>query len=390
MNLRKKDPPQIFAEIDRLKAVAEAAILALAIAIQDFWIAYPDFLNPSDADITAKGDDAAGVEDFGVEALPIEALAAENFAQKANRRNRREAKNRRRWSELLTIRARPGSSKANYEIHLERRRFRKDARRGSVEREVVVCECKEFAPAHDNELCEYCGGFESAPDRFGVDGVLGDAEFGSFGSPLRDRMRPEGYDARYLDIYAHLRPLESLLLQRLGHSWNEVYSFIRKNLIFVGARHTITQHIEGFVFCCGVVDDVAEGEPLTHGGGQEICQPFFVDGEGVLRANPSLSPGLARFSWTGQKEGWVKVDDRYYILRDDGHWFEVVSRSSRVNSRDLKRFQQQFVLEGPPYDLNRMLSSYWGFGSGHCYPILRAVYGPELVMVRAKAAENTI
>ena len=389
MNLRK-DPKFFFAEIDRLKGVAEAAALEMAILIQGLWIAYPDIFTPSDADITAKGDDAAGVEDFGVEALPIEAPAADNFAQKANRRNRREAKNRRRWAKLLTTRPRPGSSNVNYSIKGERRRFR-NARRGSVDQEVVVCECKEFAPAHDNEeLCEYCRGFETEPDRFGVDGVLGDAELQNFGSPLRSRMRPQGYDARYLRLNEYLQPLESLFLHRIGYSWNEIYSFIRKN-VRVGSAvgEHILQHIEDFVHYRGAVDDVAEGELLTHGG-QEIYQPFFVDGEGVLRANPSLSPGLARFSWTGQKEGWVQIEGRYYILRDDGHWFEVVSRSSRVNPRDLKRFQEEFGVEGVPYGLKRMLSSYHSFGTGFCYPVLRAVYGSELVMVRAKAAENTI
>ena len=50
MNLRKKDPPQIFAEINRLKGVADAAALEMAILIQGLWIAYPDIFTPSDAD----------------------------------------------------------------------------------------------------------------------------------------------------------------------------------------------------------------------------------------------------------------------------------------------------------------------------------------------------
>ena len=385
MNFKK----QFFAEINRLKEAADAAHLAWVMVVQTLWVAYPDIFTPSDADIADKGD-GTEVEDFDLDPLPVEALAADNFSQKATRRRRREAKNRRRWAKTLTIRPRRGSSKANYENRRGRGCF-PGARGVSVGREVVLCECKEFTPAHDSgELCGDCGGFESAPDRFGVDGVLGDAELQNFGSPLRSRMRPQGYDARYLRLNEYLQPLESLFGHRVGHSWDEIYSFIRKN-VRVGSAvgEHILQHIEDFVHYRGVVDDVAEGETLTHGGGQKVYERFYVDREGVLRKNPNYDRGF-RFGWSAPQKGWVKVDDRYYILRDDGHWFEVVSRSSRVNLRDLKRFQQQFVLEGTPYGLSRMLSSDWGFGGGFCFPMLRAVYGKELELVRAKAAENTI
>ena len=173
-----------------------------------------------------------------------------------------------------------------------------------------------------------------------------------YDGPRQTSMRPTtgGWDDRK-QLNEYLNPLYRFLEKRVGRNWDRVYSEIcEHNSRGSAVGEHIFQHLRDYVRV--KTSDVSAYWPPD----------FFVDKGGNLRRSPP------RERWRSDSQArvprsWRRIDDVWYVRRNDGCWFEwtlhqIPDDLSRWDYRDREPngFHEGLPSKGGCYGLLRTLS----------------------------------
>ena len=130
-----------------------------------------------------------------------------------------------------------------------------------------------------------------------------------YDGPSSTSMRPTtaNWDERK-QLNEYLNPLYRFLERRVGSQWDDVYSEIcSHNRRGSAVGEHIFQHLRDYVRV--KITDVSS-----------FWTPrFFVDETGTLRRSPPRAP------WRSERphpRSWRRIDEAWYVRRNDGCWFE--------------------------------------------------------------------